>query len=332
MPHNTHRLRLGLALLQLRGVGPATTRDAMRAMSECPQTARDVSDALLAISGRMKRPIHASVSQLEIAFSEADRLLDECRRAGIGIAMEGDAKLWDAVWRIPKPPLMLFYRGKDTSAAAAPGVAVIGTREPSTYGMECGRRIAMACVHGGLAVVSGLAIGCDAAAHCGAIESGGLTIAVLAHGLHTVYPQQNRDMAEKILDVGGMLISEYAPGVEMRSNQLVERNRLQAGLSRGLIVIETDVEGGTMQTVRFAQGQGRLIACINHKLGIHDDPKSRGNQKLIRDGIATPLDSKEEVSAFLERLIGTSGVGANADVTTTRRIQRVFNFERPSST
>lgn len=331
MPHDDLRLRLTLALRQIRGVGPVTARESIRAMSGCPQTADDLSDALDAISERVKRPIQASVSELQLAFSGADQVIDECARSGIGIAIEGDAKLWDGVWNIPKPPLMLFYRGRDTSAAAVPGVAVIGTREPSSYGMESGRRIAMACVQNGLAVVSGLAVGCDAAGHRGALDSGGPTIAVLAHGLHTVYPRQNRELAEEIVDVGGMLISEYAPGVELRSNQLVERDRLQAGLSRGLIVIETDVEGGTMHTVRFAQEQGRLIACINHKPDMRDAPKSRGNQKLIREGIATPLDSKEEVAAYLDRLTGKSSAVAAPDPTSVRQIQQEFNFDKPAS-
>ncbi len=325
------RLRLTLALRQIRGVGPVTARELIHALAGFPQMADELSDALDAISERVKRPLHGSITELELAFSGADRVLEECARSGIGVAVEGDSKFWDGVWRIPRAPLLVYYRGKDMTAASVPGVAVIGTREPSSYGRKSGHRIAMTCVQGGMAVVSGLAIGCDAAAHRGALDSGGPTIAVLAHGLHTVRPRQHRELAEEIVDTGGLLVSEYAPGVEFRSNQLVERNRLQAGLSRGLIVIETDVKGGTMHTVRFAQEQGRLIACVNHEPTMREAAKSRGNQKLIREGVATPLDSKEEVAAYLSRLLGASLTDRAADTASGHYLQQEFNFDKPTS-
>ncbi len=326
------RLRLTLALRQIRGVGPVTARESIHAMAVFPQMANELSDALEAISETVKRPIHGSITELELAFSGADRVLEECARLGIGVAVEGESKFWDGLWRIPNAPLLVYYHGSDMTAVSVPGVAVIGTREPSSYGMKSGHRIAMTCVKSGMSVVSGLAIGCDAAAHRGALDSGGPTIAVLAHGLHTVYPRQNRELAEEIVDKGGLLVSEYAPGVEFRSHQLVERNRLQAGLSRGLIVIETDVKGGTMHTVRFAQEQGRLIACINHEPTMRDAAKSRGNQKLIREGVATPLDSKEEVEAYLSRLLGASLTDRAAVTASGHYLQQEFNFDKPAST
>lgn len=325
------RLRLTIALRQIRGVGPVTARESIHAMAGYPQMAVELSDALDAISERVKRPIHCSITELELAFSGADRVLEECTRLGIGVAVEGDSKFWEGLWRIPKAPLLVYYRGRDMAAASVPGVAVIGTREPSSYGMDSGSRIAMACVQSGMAVVSGLAIGCDAAAHRGALDSGGPTIAVLAHGLHTVYPRQNRELAEEIVDTGGLLVSEYAPGVEVRSHQLVERDRLQAGLSRGIIVIETDVDGGTIHTVRFAQEQGRRIACINHKPSMREGAKSRGNQKLIREGVATPIDSKEEIAAYLGQLLGASPNDRAADTASGRQVQQEFNFDKPAS-
>ena len=293
--------------------------------------ANELSDALDAISETVKRPIHGSITELELAFSGADRVLEECARSGIGVAVEGESKFWDELWRIPNAPLLVYYRGLAMTAASVPGVAVIGTREPSSFGVKSVHRIAMTCVKSGMSVVSGLAIGCDAAAHRGALDSGGPTIAVLAHGLHTVYPRQNRELAEEIVDKGGLLVSEYAPGVEFRSHQLVERDRLQAGLSRGLIVIETDVEGGTMHTVRFAQEQGRLIACINHKPSMREAAKSRGNQKLIREGVATPLDSKEDVAAYLGRLLGVSCTDSAVDTASGGQVQQEFNFDKPAS-
>lgn len=330
MTADFQQVRLTAALRQIQGVGPVTARDALARLTGCPQTGEELAAALEAIREQLKRPIQASERELVAAFEDSDRLLEQCSEAGVGIAIASSPAFPASTWSIPRAPLMLFYRGRSTDAASQPGVAVIGTREPSHFGAESGRRIAKVCATRHLTVVSGLAVGCDAAAHQGAIEGGGLTIAVLAHGLHTVYPKQNRRLADEILDTGGMLVSEYPIGVELRANQLVERDRLQAALSRGLIVIETDVEGGTMHTVKFALEQGRLVACINHKPDLRDAPKSRGNQKLIADGTAVPLESKEEVSAYLDRLTESAVTPQSKQRKPAVAAQQEFDFGKPN--
>lgn len=133
------------------------------------------------------------------------------------------------------------------------------------------------------------------------------------------------------METGGMLVSEYPIGTELRANQLVERDRLQAALSCGLIVIETDIEGGTMHTVKFALEQGRPVACINHKPEMRDAPKSRGNQKLIADRTAVPLDSKEEVGAYLDRLTGIAGAESTNQAPPAAAVQQEFDFGEPTA-
>lgn len=331
MTIDSKQIRLTAALRQIQGVGPVTARDALARLSGCPQTGEELAIALDAVRDQMKRPINATERDLMAAFDDADRMMEQCGEAGISIAIATSPAFPPSVWSIPRAPLMLFYRGRNADAASQVGVAVIGTREPSHFGAESGRRIAMICAKRHLTVVSGLAVGCDAAAHQGAIEGGGLTIAVLAHGLHTVYPKQNRRLAEEILETGGMLVSEYPIGVELRANQLVERDRLQAALSRGLIVIETDIEGGTMHTVKFALEQGRAVACINHKPDMRDAPKSRGNQKLIMDRTAVPLDSKEEVGAYLDRLSAPAVETSTEPIPPAAAVQQEFDFGEPTA-
>lgn len=116
----------------------------------------------------------------------------------------------------------------------------------------------------GATVVSGLAIGCDTAAHSGCLSVHGETIAVLAHGLDRVYPAVNRELVGEILDTGGCLLSEYPPKTRPFPANFVERDELQAGLSDGVIVVETGVKGGTMHTVRFSQEQRKPLACVKH--------------------------------------------------------------------
>ena len=148
-------------------------------------------------------------------------------------------------------------------------------------------------------VVSGLALGCDTAAHEGCVQSRGITVAVLAHRVDYVYLATNRKLASSIIDGSGALVSEYAPGTKPRSSYFVERDRVQSAFSLGVIIVETDVEGGTMHTAGFAVKQKRRLACLVHPPKFASAEKARGNQKLIKEADAFPLEKKEDLDAFI---------------------------------
>lgn len=311
MSSDRNLVRLTLAFLSLKGVGPITTRQLLANISHDATDPEVIADGLSQLERKPRGFKGVTASQMEMAFLSADQRIDQCRELGVGIAVQGCSVFWAAVWTIPKPPAVLYYMG-DIEAAVLPGVAVIGTREPTDYGYEFGQRIARQCCDSGFAVVSGLAVGCDTSAHEGALAANGRTIAVMAHGLDSVYPPANRGLAERIRESGGLLVSEYSPGTEIRPNQLVERDRLQAGLSRGVIVIETGIKGGTMHTVGFALEQGRVLAAVAHKPELQHEPKTFGNQSLIQDGKAIPLADREAVKVFLAGLLPSPPVEAEA--------------------
>lgn len=291
-----------LALLGLKGVGPVTARALASRVESMPADPAELAVYLTKLD-RKPRGFHR-VSEVELArsFDVAAGTIESCAAQGIGIAVEHASPLWALVWSIPKPPAVLYFKG-DLAAAQQLGVAVVGTREPTEWGYESGERIAKRCCERGFTVVSGLAVGCDTSAHEGALAANGRTIAVLAHGLDSVYPAVNRKLAARILNSGGLLVSEYPPGTELRANQLVERDRLQAGLSRAVIVVETDIKGGTMHTVGFAQAQHRKLAALAHTDRLLHEPKAQGNQELIRTGKAVPLPDSEALNAFLDTLV-----------------------------
>jgi len=291
-----------LALLSLKGVGPVTARALASRVAAAFGEPGELADFLSNLDHRPRGFTHVSATELDVAFRAADERIERCAELQIRIASERSSPFWADTWCIPKPPAILYYKG-DTKCAAPPGVAVIGTREPTDWGYKSGERIATCCSERGFTVVSGLAVGCDTSAHEGALAATGATIAVLAHGLDTVYPAVNRKLADRILDAGGMLVSEYPPGTELRANQLVERDRLQSALSRAVIVVETDVKGGTMHTVGFASAQGRRLAALSHPDGLLHEPKVQGNQELIRTGKATPLPDNDALNAFLDNVV-----------------------------
>lgn len=180
----------------------------------------------------------------------------------------------------PDAPVVLYCLG---SAGLNPekAVSVVGTRGPTAYGMDFCRRLVedVAPFFSDMAVVSGLAYGIDAAAHEAAIGVGATTWAVLAHGLDTIYPAQHRQLARTILDRGGALLSEYPRGERPYRQRFLERNRIVAGVSDVVVVVESDVKGGAMSTANLAFGYGRDVMALPGRAG---DKLSSGCNLLIR--------------------------------------------------
>lgn len=163
---------------------------------------------------------------------------------------------------IAKPPPSLYYKGSIDVVNQCRSVAVIGSRHVSDSGIEAAYRIGYALGRRGINVVNGLALGCDTHALRGALAAGGTCVAVIPCGLEQIVPRANAGLARALLSGGGCLISEYPEGTPVRRYQYVERDRLQSGISDGVIVIEAACDSGTMHTVRYAVGQGRRLACV----------------------------------------------------------------------
>lgn len=290
-----------VTLLSAPGVGRRTVQQLLNAdLAFVPSRPQELRDLLLERSRthapRMRVP---SDAELEKAYNDAERLLESAENQGVQVLGPDSQDFPEQLRDIPDPPVVLYVRGNVHCLAARSAVAVIGTREPSHFGAAAAGRLAATLADKGIVVVSGLALGCDTAAHTGCLETGGKTVAVMAHGLDQVYPSQNRALAERILDSDGCLVSEYPPGVRPRGNFFVERDRLQSGLSAAVIIVETDIKGGTMHTARFCLEQQRLLGCLVHPPKFADHPKARGNRQLIAEEKAFALATKADVDEFV---------------------------------
>ena len=182
--------------------------------------------------------------------------------------------------QIGKPPDVLFVRGK-LPESERPAVAIVGSRSATRYGLTHARRIARELAEMGAVVVSGLARGIDAAAHEGALEAGGVTVAVLGSGVGDIYPPENRPLADRILEKGGAVVSELAPDARPLPFHFPVRNRIISGLSHALLLIEAQKRSGTHSTVQYALDQGREVFCLP---GNVDAPGSELPLMLLRDG------------------------------------------------
>lgn len=181
---------------------------------------------------------------------------------------------------IPKAPPSIYCRGALPNDSL-PRIAIVGTRRATPNGLALAKKLARDLAEAGAVIVSGLALGVDAAAHEGALEAGGATVAVLPTGLDRIYPDQNSDLAERIIASGGALISEYAPGSPSYKTNFLERNRIVSGLSLGIVVVESPEKSGALSTASHALDQNRDIFVVPGPIH-HDNYK--GSHSLIRAG------------------------------------------------
>lgn len=179
---------------------------------------------------------------------------------------------------VPGPPDLMWLAGKPLEPA--PSLAVVGTRRASRYGLEAAFWLAQELAASGITIVSGLAKGIDGAAHRGALAAGGRTVAVMGCGLDICYPARHRDLFDQIAACG-TLVSEYEPGTRPMPYHFPVRNRIIAGMSLGVVLVEASVAGGAMITARLAVDYGRELFAVP---GAVHSPVSAGPHLMVRDG------------------------------------------------
>jgi DNA processing protein len=189
---------------------------------------------------------------------------DEAKRVaqagGIFVTRE-EAAYPDRLLQIYDPPAVLWVRG-DAALLSRPGIAVVGTRQPTPYGVGMAEMLSRDLANRRLTILSGMARGVDAAAHKGALDAGGRTVAVWGTGIDVVYPKENKKLAERIVESGGAIVSEYALGTFPAPQNFPIRNRILSGMSVGVLVIEAGEYSGTRITARCAMEQNRDVYAV----------------------------------------------------------------------
>lgn len=222
-------------------------------------------------------------------------------REGIRILSIDDSEYPELLKLIQDPPLVLFAKGSIDALSSNSNVAVVGTRNATSAGKKVAFKIAKWLAEHRWCVVSGLAKGIDAAAHKGTLEAQSPTVAVMATPLNKIYPAENRQLAADILDHGGCWISEFPLWKKPYRSAFVQRDRIQSGVAVAVIPVQTDIEGGTMHTVRYAEQQRRLVLCPRPIQGEQFLTQYAGIRTLIESQRAIPF-SGEEYAQVLEFL------------------------------
>ncbi len=215
----------------------------------------------------------------------------------------------------PSPPPVLYYRGEvelSENWGQKPLVGIVGTRKPSDYGLRWTRKISTTLAKNGFTIVSGLAQGIDTVSHSGAMDAGGRTIAVLGTGVDVVYPAKNRDLYKQILtQKQGLIISEYAAKTPPNRTHFPRRNRIIAGLSRAVLVMEAPLKSGALITANYANEFGRDVYVLPGRI---DDRPSQGCLKLLSQGATPILKELDELLRMLGAIPQLDGVEVCSEV------------------
>lgn len=291
------RSNIILTALSLKGIGKKKARTLLDGFLDEIRDTKDFQELVRSRWESLRVKVPFSESLFDDAIEKAGGIIEKSENLNIRILPFDDPYFPARLRNIPDPPIVLFMKGGKIDFEGKKSVAIIGTRKPSQWGYKVGVRLGEYFGKNEFHVVSGLALGCDTAAHQGCLNSDGLAIGVMAHGLERVYPASNKGLAASILEGGGALVSEYPVGTAPHKTNFVDRDRLQSGLSDAVIVIETAVKGGTMHTVKFAERQKRLLACLQHPKEKMTET-STGNEMLIRDKRAVGLKNGEDLAKF----------------------------------
>jgi len=265
-----------MGLTRIQGLGVRSAHKVIAHFGS-PKAAYMASLTELEASG-LAAPLCQSVFA-QAGLKEAEKEIEAAAKAGCRLVDFGDVAYPPRLREIPSPPLVLYVKG-DIHALSGHCVAVVGSRRPSAYGLQVARRLARDLAERNLVIVSGMARGIDSAAHHGALEAGGKTIAVQGRGMDGIYPSENKRLAEKI-GASGAVISEFPLGTGPMPENFPIRNRVISGLSLGVLVVEASEYSGSLITARLATEHNREVFAVPGNI---TTAQSFGPNQLIKQG------------------------------------------------
>ncbi len=256
---------------------------------------------LTQVEGIGRKLAEAIVAARGVAQTKADAEMARVQRLNVTLLALGTSEYPAALARIYDPPPVLYVRGTLPETVHGEltelrSLGVVGTRNASHYGLELSRRFSQELAETNVAIVSGLALGVDTAAHEGALATpGGQTVAVLGSSVDIIYPGGNRRLAERILEGRGAIVSEYRLGTSPRAEYFPGRNRIISGLSKGVLVVEGGRKSGALITAEYALEEGRSVFAVPGRLG---DPRAEGALDLLKQGAVLTQSADDIRSEF----------------------------------
>jgi DNA processing protein len=281
-----------IALNMVDGVGPIRVRALLDRFNE-PQAILSATKAdLMQVEGVGDEVARSITSWREKVDLDAE--LTRIEKAAVQVVTRDDPDYPKNLREVYDPPIILYVRGT-LSERDALAIAIVGSRRTTLYGQDMARKLAYQLGRVGVTVVSGMARGIDTAAHTGALQAKGRTVAVIGCGIDIVYPSENEKLANEIVEKGGALVTEFPFGVKPDRQNFPMRNRIISGWSLGTVVVEANLKSGALITASQAAEQGRQVFAVP---GRADSILSRGTNKLIKDGAKLTEDAEDILGEF----------------------------------
>ena len=286
-----------LRLARLRGVGPVLVKRLLDALGSPEAILQAHPGRLAAVEGIGTVRANQIVTSAPETLAEAKQELEQAQQHGVTVLPFGDPHYPPALKTILDPPLVLFVRGQ-LQATDAVAIGIVGARKCTLYGREQSQRIAFQLAERGMTIVSGGARGIDTCAHLGALQGGGRTVVVMGCGLLNCYPPENDHLYERIVKEGrGAIVSELPLDAPPNRENFPPRNRIIAGMSLGIVVIEANLQSGSLITARLAAADyGREVFALPGRV---DSPASAGTHHLIKTATAHLVESAQDILEHL---------------------------------
>lgn len=308
--NSNQTLRTLLALSLVPGLGQKRVKQLVHSFDD-PSRIFDLSKTeLRSVEGIGEASALAILSFDD--WDEVDRILEATEKNKSQIITIADPQYPQLLKQIYDPPVLFWLKG-DPEALSKPGVGVVGTRHCTSYGKKMAEKLSTEMGEQGLCIFSGLAYGIDAVAHKAALDAGAPTVAVLGSGIDNLYPKENADLANRIVKEGGAVITEYPLGTMPDAGNFPERNRIVSGMSLGVLVVESGVQGGSMITADLALDQNREVFAVPHNM---TSVSGSGCNYLIKTGAAKLVQTIDDILVELPvELEGETPLRVNEEAT-----------------
>ncbi len=283
-----------LTLLCINKIGRKTVNNFINNIEELPKDEIDVIDIFEELKSNNKKIKVPTIEEIKIAQNESFNIIENSKKLNINSVDFLQKEFPNKLKVINDPPPILFYKGNYDAILNPKSIAIVGSRHAGEKGLSFAYESSKYFGKENFTVVSGLAIGCDEKAHKGCLDGKGQTVAVLSGGLDYIYPVHNRELGEEILNNKGCLLSEYPIGYSSFKNNFIERDRIQSGLSNGVLVVEAGLDSGTMYTARYSIEQNKVLACF--------DIDAKGNRLLLKENNAL-LVNHNNLDLLKEKII-----------------------------
>jgi DNA processing protein len=281
-----------IALNMVDGIGPIRVRALLDRFREPQAILSAARTDLMQVEG-VGDEVARSITNWQEKV-DLDGELQRIEKAGVRVVTRDDAEYPKNLREVYDPPIILYVKGA-LSERDALSIAIVGSRRTTLYGQDMARKLAYQLGRVGVTVVSGLARGIDTAAHKGALQAKGRTVAVIGCGIDIVYPAENEKLANEIVEKGGAVVTEFPFGVKPDRQNFPMRNRIISGWSLGAVVVEANLKSGALITASQAAEQGRQVFAVP---GRADSILSRGTNKLIKDGAKLTEDAEDILGEF----------------------------------